>query len=180
MAQEMLCRFALSFPWWREVGMAAAMCGGAAIPPRKTKEKPMKIETKKLLSLPFDASAGMRVDEVRIVHLMDECPDLSYLYQTYSDCEDAEQYKEQDAERLAAYNRGDWYSIGIRAEAVVSYPCGYGSRRMETFRSSGLWGIESDGGAEYIGEIERDQIEDLKNHLAAFSIGFPELQAALA
>lgn len=131
------------------------------------------------MSLTFDASAPLRVDEVRIVHLIDECPDLSYLEQTYSGCEDAEQYKEQDAKRLAAYNRGDWYSIGIRAEAVVSYPCGYGSRRMETFRSFGLWGIESDSGAEYIAEIEQDQLEDLKSHLAAFSIPFPELQAAL-
>lgn len=125
----------------------------------------------------FNASAPIKVDSIRIEHLIDENPDVSWLEQDYSDCTPADQakYRAQDAERLAAFNRGDWYCIGIRAKAVVSYPCGNGSRRLETFTSSGLWGIESDSDADYIKTVERDELSDLQDHLSKFGVPFPKL-----
>ena len=80
----------------------------------------------------------------------------------------AREYVKQDYRRLRDYGDG-WVSLGIIAEAVVSYPIGGGNRRLETLTSGGLWGVESDGG-EYLEEIEKEQINELKGHLEAFGV----------
>ncbi len=49
---------------------------------------------------------------------------------------------EQDYQRMEAYNRGDWHMVGIRAVAEVVTASG----TIQTLRSGGLWGIESDSG----------------------------------
>jgi len=67
-------------------------------------------------------------------------------------------------------NRGDWGFIGIVAEADVKYPIGGGNYRIERLTSGGLWGIESDGGKDYIQEIESEQLQDLKEHLKTFNV----------
>jgi hypothetical protein len=150
----------------------------------------------------FDATAPLNVDKLYIEHMPDESPDLSYLGE-YSNTpaavhidrkERGEQgrneyryfnlghgdadYIEQDYKRYEAYNRGEWYCIGIQAVAVVSYPTGNGNRRLETFASSVLWGIESDSDKNHMGEVEREQLNELKSHLEAFNIPLPELQPA--
>ena len=69
-------------------------------------------------------------------------------------------------------------SIGIVAVAEVSYPIGGGSRRIEWFSSSGLWGIESDSSEEYLTEVEKEELADLKDHLTHFGVNhFPKFQA---
>lgn len=62
--------------------------------------------------------------------------------------------------------------IGIWAEAEVSYPIGGGNRRLEKFRSRGLWGIEYDGpdDEDYAKSVEKEEIADLKYHLRVFGI----------
>jgi hypothetical protein len=80
------------------------------------------------------------------------------------------EYGMQDYKRMERYNNQDWYFMGVRADAVVSYPVLGNSRRLETMTSGGLWGIESDSEEDYIKEVEEEQIEDLKNHLAQFCI----------
>lgn len=84
--------------------------------------------------------------------------------------EDYYKYGRQDYERMEGLSHGDWYFIGMVAQATVSYPIGGGSRRLEHFTSAGLFGIESDAGPEYIHEIAVEQIEDLKYHLEEFGI----------
>jgi hypothetical protein len=86
----------------------------------------------------------------------------------------------QDFERMEAYNRGDWQSLGVFAEAIVSYPDSPNCRRTERFTSSGLWGVESDSG-DYIAEVEKEQLAELKDHLAVFCVdtsNFEELANA--
>lgn len=114
----------------------------------------------------------MRVDSIKIEWLVDETPDLSFLAQDYSDAprHEAEKYMEQDAARLQAFNDGSWHMLGCRAVAEVSYPIGNGSRRIERFTSSGLWGIESDCGQDYKTQIESEQVNELKDHLERFNI----------
>jgi len=139
----------------------------------------------------------MKIESIKIKHIIDDCPDLSYLGE-YSDkpaavcidrkergdqrhkevryfnlgCGDPE-YIEQDYQRMEAYHRQEWYSMGIMAEATVSYllenviPAGH--KRLETFTSGGLWGVESDSG-DYIKEVEDEQLDDLREHLAQFGI----------
>ena len=69
--------------------------------------------------------------------------------------------------------------IGIFVEAEVSYPITVfrisdqkyqEHRRIETLKSSGLWGILSD--AEYGEKVlwEQEQLKDLKNHLSVFGV----------
>ena len=78
-------------------------------------------------------------------------------------------YGKQDAARMAALVRGDWQPVGITAEAIVSYPCGGGSSRLETLTSGGLWGVESDC-PDYVQEVMAEQLEDLRGHLQQFGI----------
>lgn len=82
----------------------------------------------------------------------------------------ARQYIYEAFRRMEALARGDWYSIGIRAEATVKYPIKNDGYRLETLSSYGLWGIESDSDTDYIKEIEGDQLADLKEHLKAFNV----------
>ena len=62
--------------------------------------------------------------------------------------------------------------MGLFVEAEVSYPITtfrisdqkyQEHRRIETLRSSGLWGIASDSSFDDQVEMEREQLEDLKN-----------------
>ena len=81
-------------------------------------------------------------------------------------------YMMQDYRRMEAYEAGVWGMLGIRAEATVSYPVSEdsGYRRLETFRSGGLWGIESDSGTDYFAEVKEAELADLKGHLEAFGV----------
>ncbi len=59
--------------------------------------------------------------------------------------------------------------FGIFAEAEVAYEIGNGNYRVEWLTSDGLWGIESDD-PDYIKEVEQEEINNLKDHLAHFGI----------
>lgn len=45
-----------------------------------------------------------------------------------------------------------------------------GDRRLEEFTSSGLYGIESDCGDDYLEEVGIDELEGLRFHLEVFGI----------
>jgi len=72
-------------------------------------------------------------------------------------------------ERREGLNNGDWYFLGIMAEAEVSYEVVSGDRRLETLISGGLWGIESDSG-HYLEEVKKAELADLKQHLEKFNV----------
>jgi hypothetical protein len=77
---------------------------------------------------------------------------------------------EQDYQRMESLQRGDWYLMGIQAKAELSYDIGQGNRRIERMQSGGLWGIESDSDADYIVEIEQNELMDLRSHLEVFGV----------
>ena len=79
----------------------------------------------------------------------------------------------QDYARAEAYNRGEWSMLGCVAVATISRPCGQGSRRLDKLTSGGLWGVESDSGADYLKSVESEQMADLAEHLKAFGIECP-------
>jgi hypothetical protein len=85
-------------------------------------------------------------------------------------------YVMADFERSEGLMMGTWCYIGIRAEAVVSYPLDMAGkdRRLETFTSGGVWGVESDSNDDTFEEYEDDQLDDLKQHLAKFGIAWNE------
>ena len=91
--------------------------------------------------------------------------DLSYLEQ---DCFDGPGETDGPA-RIAAYKRGEWHFIGVRAVATIWIQRD-NWRTSYTLESPGCWGIESDSGESYLKEVFaeecamlRSDIEDMKN-----------------
>lgn len=74
----------------------------------------------------------------------------------------------QDFERMQAYNRNELCMFGFRAQARITLP---GSDIVQTIRSGGLWGIESDSAKEYIQEAEGEQLAELRAELAKIGFG---------
>lgn len=148
---------------------------------------------------------SLRIDSIKVVHQYDDCPDTSWIGEYSNNWQEgaidrqergdmgrnehryfipATEYGEQDYKQMEALNNGDWHFIGIVVECVVSHPCSDDprypdvatSRRLETFTSGGLWGIESDSG-DYLEEVAQEQMTELKAHLAAFGIPWNEEMA---
>ncbi len=133
--------------------------------------------------------------KIEVKRIADENPDLSYLETTpeyhygengsewkHVSEEDVQkiikqhgsiwnvcmEYARQDKERLDAYNRGNWEMIGIKAVATIHIPVNNGNDdtvKIQAIESGGLFGIESDSGDDYIHDIGREQIAEVKNHL---------------
>ncbi len=88
------------------------------------------------------------------------------------------QYGLQDWKRMEGLCNGDWCYIGVYATAEVSYDIGNGARRLETLRSPGLWGFESDCG-DYAATVADEELSELKDHLRTFGVSLRRF-AALA
>lgn len=92
--------------------------------------------------------------------------------------EDAAKYAAQDKERIDSFYGDEWGFVGCYAKATVSYPVnGDHARRLESFRSGGLCGIESDSHEDYFREIEAEELGDLKTHLASFGIDISQFDS---
>lgn len=95
---------------------------------------------------------------VIVKRVLDDDPDLSWLTQDYEDCgEDAAKYREQDRERLDAYDRGEWYMLGVCVEIRKQTTTKWANGGLEVGRAS-VWGIESDSGESHLAEVEKDMI----------------------
>lgn len=67
-------------------------------------------------------------------------------------------------ERMVAFDRGDWYWIGVRARAEIRVP--YGQDFITTtIDSPGLWGVDSDCGEAYLDEVFQDEVATLRDML---------------
>lgn len=115
------------------------------------------------------------IASVRLVVTEDSDPDLSWLEPDsgrYEGCTPAERatYLAQDAERLASY--GDsWSSVGISAVATIRFTEDQSVWSVGSeVSTAGLWGIESDSGADEFDEVGSDQLSDLRAMLSA--LGF--------
>lgn len=74
----------------------------------------------------------------------------------------------QDWRRMEDYSAGRWSMLGIIAKAEMWNPA---THVCQTIRSGGLWGVESDSGADCLAEIERDELAGLRAELLAAGIG---------
>jgi hypothetical protein len=95
--------------------------------------------------------------------------------QDYRECEPEDQFLNtvRDYERMESLQRGDWYYIGIRAQAeiVIDGTC-------QTITSGGLWGIESDSDESYLKKIEQEELSELRSIL--HTMGFSKRAIACA
>jgi len=80
------------------------------------------------------------------------------------------EYAKENLARIRAYERGEWYVHGVSADAVVSYPEGEHIRRLTTFTSGSIGGVESDSDDAYIHTLAEEQLADLRDHLAVFGV----------
>jgi hypothetical protein len=159
-----------------------------------------------------------KIDKIKIVHTMDDDPDLSWLgeytekltdgvivrhfgkfYQDLTEEEieeipgrsneyrgfipadsgekpDSPNYKKYALEnysRMEDINNGNvgFYGISAEAKVLTQYP-GSDHWLINTLSSGGLWGIESDSDPSYFEEIEKEQLEELKDVLKEY--GFSE------
>ena len=131
----------------------------------------------------------VRIDNIEVLRMTDEYPDLSsleteqgdkgniisscrYTQEEYSNNpKEVQEYIDQDNLRLNSYGT-HWHMIGIQVKAEVSYSINpkTNDRRIEWFTSGGLWGIESDSDESYLKDIQVAQIDDLRSHLKQFNV----------
>lgn len=134
-----------------------------------------------------------KIEEITVKRELDNNPDLSYLGEFGNDeCKFAIEHDignsrtynyfnannvenmiqaRENYERIMEFERGEVGLIGIVAHATVSYPIdNNGDRRREYLSSSGLWGIETDNTSEEIESIEKEQLDDLREHLNVFGV----------
>jgi hypothetical protein len=124
---------------------------------------------------------------VFIESVYDDSPDLSWLEQDYNDvpADEALLYRTQDAERLAAYRRNDWYMIGVRLAAEITLTSNNKvpnpSWRTSTLKltTPGVWGVESDGDDSYLHEIAGDESDYMREDLLALGFSTDEVDEAL-
>lgn len=82
----------------------------------------------------------------------------------------ARKYIGQDYERAEAYNRGEWWYVGVYAQAELSVKAEDGWPITQVIRSAGLWGIESDAGQSWFDEFAEEELDQLRAQLAELGI----------
>jgi len=102
--------------------------------------------------------ARAKLEQVRVVVETDPDPDISYLEQ------------DEFEDRLAAYQRGDFTFVGVRAEADVII-----GGVVQTLTSGGLWGVESDSDPAYVEEIADEEYNELRKILKDIGVATSEL-----
>lgn len=76
---------------------------------------------------------------------------------------------------MEAYNNQQWCYVGIRAEAEVQTRLG---SPIQSIRSGGLWGIESDSDSSYFKSIADEELSELRAQLK--ELGFSARSIASA
>lgn len=106
------------------------------------------------------------IRKVYIEKLTDLTPCLDHLEQfdPADAAPEVQRYAREDRERLEAYNRGEWWCIGLRATVELLHSSGPGATVGTVHRLStgGLWGIESDSGEAYFREVAAEEVADLR------------------
>lgn len=75
------------------------------------------------------------------------------------------EYTRQDYERMERLNRGDWCFLGIVAQAEI-----FLGDRVQKIDAS-LWGVESDSDASTLGQIEQEELSELRDQLLGLGFG---------
>ena len=121
----------------------------------------------------------LKLESIEIVFDYDSDADLSYLMQDYADERSPvrrNQYRKQDRERLAAYERGEWNMIYLYARATVAVDTGADPAHnnhwitRQTLRSGGISGVEDDSGREYLTDLAREQLSELQGIVEAMGV----------
>ena len=114
----------------------------------------------------------LTLERIYTVNAYDEVQDISYLEQDLGNTKDNELQKK----RLEEYHNGYFELIGIYAVAEVLTS----DNQIQKIESTGLWGIESDSGEEYLDTIRKEQIDELTDMLVKdFNINKADIQETI-
>ena len=91
---------------------------------------------------------------------------------------DYKKYSLQNYHRMEDINNGNVGFIGISVKAEILTWSDSKNWLINEISSGGLWGIESDGGAEYLKEIEQEEISELKDVLKEYGFSDAEIEKA--
>jgi hypothetical protein len=95
----------------------------------------------------------------------DDDPDISFLQ------------RPEFKDRLAAYNSGEFFFVGVRAVAVIRYDGDHEMRSGQvTLHSGGVWGVEDDSDAAHFDEIYREELLTLRAMLDELGVSYTEAQ----
>ena len=104
-----------------------------------------------------------RILKIVVEYSSDNDPDTSYLYQDGFE------------DRRQQWLDGQFHFIGIYSKAIVQL----GNSLLQTIKSGGLWGIESDSDQSYLKEIEREEISQLTQELTAIGFSQSTIKSAI-
>jgi len=104
----------------------------------------------------------------------DETPDVSWLEQTPAQLGSLAAAV-ANRRRLDAYNRDEWWLIGVRLQAEISLDGG----SMLLLSSPGVWGVESDSECEYVHSIAVDEVALIRHDLDQLGFSAEEIDAAV-
>lgn len=104
------------------------------------------------------------IQKVRVRLVEDESADPSYL--------DQDEY----AERRERYRQGDFGFVGVVAEAEILLPKEGGGGIVQTIRSPGLWGVESDSEDEYLRQVGGEELDQLEEMLSMLNVNVRPLK----
>ncbi len=89
---------------------------------------------------------------------------------------DVRNYTQQDYQRMEQFNRGILCYLGIIAKAEVQLT----TYAVQVLHSVGLWGVESDSGDNYLGEVATEELSSLRTELEAIGFGKRAIDRAFA
>lgn len=119
-----------------------------------------------------------------MVHIEDDQdPDVSFLEPGMLAGD--EEGERMNAERLAAYRRGDFGFAGVYVTADVLVPTGsYDSSGLEVMeiqeiRSGGIWGVENDSEKDYFRTLVAEEVADLAGQLQRLGLKKADVEKAL-
>lgn len=143
-----------------------------------------------------------KINKMIIKREIDQNPDLSYLGEfssergkfaiehepndnrsyPYFNADNVENMKhaKQNYKRMMKYENQELCDYGVIAEAeILIRQKGYISYSLiQTLKSSGLWGLVSDGTEADFKEVEKEQLEELKDILKEFGFKDSEINKA--
>lgn len=108
-----------------------------------------------------------KIGKITIRQLADTDPDTSYM----------DQDGFEDIKR--AYENGEFFYIGIKAEAEILTSHNGKEWLINTITSGGLWGIESNSDESHLESIRMEEEHDLKAVLLKFGFSDEEITKAL-
>lgn len=119
------------------------------------------------VSIMTEIKLTAKIDKVVIKQIYDSDADTSYLDQ------------DEFMDRQRAYENGDFFYIGICAEATILTSYNGKDWLINTVSSGGLWGIESDSDESYLESVRMEEEHELRDVLLAFGFSQDEITKAL-